>query len=328
MHRDRIVCRKILHHLIRVLIRNGRRGPGLHYLMDIKEFVNDLNDNDKSIRLYALKGVGSLGKDSYEAIPVLLHLIRAENDTEMKWRAVAALGVVALSSDEGIVALIRTFAERSRMVFSTAILVLERIGTRAVSFLIEALQHDNYFIRSGAAGALARIDNPSVQEAVPALLECLLNDKKMSVRASAAFALGSIHPSSQEIEEGLIRASADSEWRVRDLSVSAIDKAGLASDAVITTLIERLNDEEDLVRYSAISTLDQIRPPSDIMLEPLLNALKDEDEVMRASAASLLGVLQPLPVEAVPDLETLLDDPVEEVHEAALEALKGITGDK
>jgi HEAT repeat protein len=296
--------------------------------MDIKEFVNDLSNKDKSVRLYALKGVGSLGSNSYEAIPVLLRLIRTENDTEMKWRAVAALGVVALSSDEGIIALIRTFAERSRMVFSTAILVLERIGARAVPLLIDALQHDNYFIRSGAAGTLARIESSNIHEAVPALLDCLLNDQKMSVRASAAFALGSIHPSSQEIEKGLIKASGDSEWRVRDLAVSAIGKAGLASDAVIAAMIERLNDEEDLVRYSAISTLDQIRPPSDILLEPLRKALKDEDVVIRASAASLLGKLQPPPSEAVPDLETLLDDPAEEVQEAALDALQSITGDK
>ena len=296
--------------------------------MDIKEFVSDLNNEDKSIRLYALKGVGSLGKDSFEAIPVLLHLIRTESNTELKWRAVAALGVVALSSDEAIVALIRTFAERSRMVFSTAILVLERIGARAVPLLLDALQHDNYFIRSGAAGALARIDSPNIQEAIPTLLDCLLNDQKMSVRASAAFALGNIHPSSKEIEKGLVRASADSEWRVRDLAVSAIGKAGLASDAVITTLLELLNDKEDLVRYSAISTLDQIRPPSDMVLEPLRLALKDEDVVMRASAASLLGNLQPSPSEAVPDLESLLDDPAEEVQEAALDALKNITGEK
>ena len=94
--------------------------------MDIQDFVNDLNSDERDIRLYALKGVGTLGADAYRAIPALLRLIHREKDIELRWRAVAALGVVSLSSDEGIVALIRTFAERSRMVFSTAILVLER----------------------------------------------------------------------------------------------------------------------------------------------------------------------------------------------------------
>lgn len=293
--------------------------------MDIKELISDLNNSDQSIRLYALKGVGSLGKDAYKAVPVLLQLIRTENSTEMRWRAVAALGVVAFSADEAIPAIIRTFAERSRMVFATATLVLERIGKRAVPFLIEALRHENYFIRSGAAGALARIaSEEDAAEAVPALLECLCNDGEMSVRASAAFALGSIHPSSKEIEQGLVRASSDPSWRVRDMAVSAIGRAGLASESVIKQLIERLNDEEDLVKYSAISTLDQIRPSAETVLEPLRGLLSDDDPVMRASAASLLGSLQPPPEEAAEDLERLLNDPAEEVAEAAREALENI----
>jgi len=294
--------------------------------MDIKELINDLKNRDQSIRLYALKGVGSLGKDAHKAIPVLLQLIRTENSTEVRWRAVAALGVIAFSSDEAIAAIIRTFAERSRMVFATAILVLERIGKRAVPFLVEALRHDNYFIRSGAAGSLARMASEDTAEAVPALLECLCNDSEMSVRASSAFALGSIHPSSKEIEQGLVRASSDPAWRVRDMAVSAIGRAGLASESVIGQLVERLNDEEDLVRYSAISTLDQIRPSPEILLEPLRRLLSDEDIVMKASAASLLGNLQPPPEEVVPDLEELLDDPAEEVAEAAQAALENITG--
>jgi len=189
--------------------------------MDIQEFINDLNSPDVNVRLYALKGVKSLGKEGVKAIPVLMRLIRKETAPEIRLRLVAAVGAIAMHDDRGIEALVRILAERSRMVFSTAILVLERIGARAVPHLVRALSHRNYFVRSGAAGALARIKGPGTAQALPVLLDLLENDEKMSVRASAAFAIGKIAGGSREVVESLVRAARDPEWRVRDFAVSS-----------------------------------------------------------------------------------------------------------
>ncbi|MFH1706424.1 MAG: HEAT repeat domain-containing protein [Planctomycetota bacterium] len=294
--------------------------------MDLDQIIRDLRSDDRTTRLYALKGLGDLGTEAEPALPAVQAFIRNERDQDVRWKATAALGVLALSSDKAIPFLIGVFRDRSRMVFSTVLLALVKIGGRAVPFLVKALDDPHYFIRSGAAGVLARIQDPAVARCVPRLVQALA-DPEASVRASAALALGAIKPATLMAVQGLLGVLEDPEWRVRDFAVTALGKTGPLTGEVIPALARKLQNtgEEDMIRYDAIAAFEEMGPAAVQALPMLATVLCDEDFIIRSSVVGLIGTFGDAAHGVIPLVEGLCQDPVAEVREAARQALAALT---
>jgi len=150
---------------------------------------------------------------------------------------------------------------------------------KGIPELINALNHEDYYVRWSAASALGNIgSDAAINELVKAL-----NHKDSSVRWSAASALGKIG-SAAAIEE-LVKALNDEDYYVRRSAASAL--GNISSDAAIEELVKALNDENSSVRWSAASALGKIG--SATAIEELVKALNDENSSVRWSAASALG---------------------------------------
>ena len=120
-------------------------------------------------------------------------LVEALKDEEREVReyAARALGAIGAPAREAIPALLEALSDESREVSGVSG-VLPKLGTAAVSPLIDALSSDNARVRELSAQALGLI-GWKAEAATPALLE-LMGDEDRGVRRSAARALKEIKP--------------------------------------------------------------------------------------------------------------------------------------
>lgn len=91
----------------------------------------------------------------------------------------------------------------------TAAEALGRIGTPAVTMLVQALQHSDPEVRLETVRVLIRM-GPEAKDAVPALVP-LLDDPDERIRKAATRALGRIGPDAAQAVEPLMRALLHSE---------------------------------------------------------------------------------------------------------------------
>jgi hypothetical protein len=121
---------------------------------------------------------------------------------------------------------------------------------RAVSALVQALNHEDYDVRTIAAYALGNIGN---EAAVSALVQAL-NHEDYDVRTIAAYALENI--GNEAAVPALVQALNDEDYDVRSSAAYALGNIG--NEAAVSALVQALNDEDYYVRRNAAEALGKI----------------------------------------------------------------------
>jgi cyclophilin family peptidyl-prolyl cis-trans isomerase/HEAT repeat protein len=230
------------------------------------------------------------------------------------------------------------------------------------TILRQALQSDNFTVRSQAALAAGRIGDPQAVE----LLVPALTDSSAAVQAAAAFALGLLKdPSAIEPLLGIVRTVAPADQGVREIeAVTAIAKIGgdegatairqiiegaplgqsvpatvstalleawrLGSRAPVQQLLGYADNPDATVRTRAVYSLARLRAAA---AQPvLLRALSDQSAGVRAAAvrglSAALAESSRLGRDAVSArIVPLVNDPDLHVRIAALRALASFHGD-
>jgi HEAT repeat protein len=214
---------------------------------------------------------------------------------------------------------------------------------------VQAVTDESVRVGEAAAGALAEL-GPQAVDAVPALLQALMNEEEDSGRRQAASdALAAI---GSEAVPALVQAMTEGDERVRNAAARALKDIGPQAVDAIPALIQALGDQDDDVGLAAASALGDVGPEAIPMLiealgdrnaqarrgailalgwigpeakeaAPLIvQALEEESEwLVRSSAAYALGSMQPDAGEAVPALIQALGDESEYVRGSAADAL-------
>lgn len=128
--------------------------------------------------------------------------------------------------------------------------------------------------------------------------------------------------------EALVRqlGSRDASLRVR--AAKALADLGPAGRAAVPTLVAGLGDTDADARRAIIQAIRVVQPnfrPTEALVRAIAVDLRDPDANYRLLAARMLGRIGPLAVAAAPDLDTLRNDPDQDVRRAALEALNRVT---
>jgi HEAT repeat protein len=150
-----------------------------------------LKGRDTELRKWAAVALSDIGPEAKETIPALIECLEDQDQSLRGWAA-AALGRMAPESKAAIPALIKLL-DKDDLGFtrgrggSTTIEALSRFREQAVPALSEALKDPSEKIRAGAAGCLAIIGKPA-KGAIPALI-LALGDKHQLVRENAGFGL-------------------------------------------------------------------------------------------------------------------------------------------
>ena len=176
--------------------------------------------------------------------------------------------------------------EKQRIVFKqdimTALSGLDCSGIRDNLAEIVEDEEENAVIRSGAASALAALNNSEDVEAIAALF----SESDPILRAGAVSALSSF-TSSQEARDVVLEAFKDSYYKVREEAIAAAGKMGLA-EAVPYILYRAKTDPVESVKIKAYESLGTIgNEEGRTFLLEVLNDSKSGGK-MRVKAADVL----------------------------------------
>ena len=143
------------------------------------------------------------------------------------------------------------------------------------------------------------------------LLNALLEDPAISVRQTAAQALGRLKQATPTVIKAVLKALEDQESSVRQTAAQALVQLGQAiPQSYLDTLLKALEDQDSSVHQAAAAQalvqLDQGRP---IVIEILLKALEGNDKAIRQASVEVMGQIKqvtPLVVNTL--LKTLRDE--------------------
>ena len=192
------------------------------------------------------------------------------------------------------------------------------VGKAAVPALCKALEeHENVTVRRAAAKTLTLIADP---QALPTLLNALLNDPDPVVQGSAVGAMAAV---GADAVDGLLAVLINPENSAMQLGLASWGLAFVGPRAP-EALRHAAGSDHAEIRAAAISALgDQIQAHGDDAARHLVvSALSDHHMDVRAEATALMGKLHD-PVWASPQLQPLLRDKAGQVRKnAALSLMK------
>jgi HEAT repeat protein len=202
---------------------------------------------------------------------------------------------------------------------------------------IKALNSANEKDRHGAIFALGAIGSDA-GEAVPELAQIMLEDPDHEARHQASLALSKMCPASRAAVPELAQALKSEDLIVRMNAVVTLFQLREGARPAIPALIEALKDEANqtnldtfhlTIQSMAAITLGRASSGSEEGV-PALRALlasKGNAESHWAAARALGQVGAPARL-AVPELQALLGDNIDDVREAAQEAIQLIQGER
>jgi len=334
---------KVLEPIIKTLSSSkleNQRFWGIYLLGQIKNkhaipaLMVALNDRVAKIRSEAAKGLGNI--QAHEAVFPLYQILLNDPDPLVRDVAAESLGVIA--DDQSLEALVAGLSDHDIETRRLSMKALEKMGKKAVPFILQALENGTHETQLQAALALERmgfvaeeieeLDGPKEKLAFKMLslvagvgvvdfLSRSLKHPNLNTRISLGRILGEIPH--QKTSKALIEmAQNDSEWAGRLEAFSVLIK--LADVESCPILIEALQHEEEMVRECLLTTLKDA-PLS--FLEKLWKSisvlLHDENVSIRIRAAEVLSRLS-IPALAPIFLDSL-SDAVWEVRKIAAESL-------
>ena len=130
-----------------------------------KQLIEELKDNDWSVRRAAVQSLGEAG--SKASLPHILNALTDE-DSHVRWMAVKTLS--NFKGKQVLKGLISALHDDDYLICDAAADVLREIGIEAAPALIEALSSNNVNVRGNAAEVLGQIQS---QSAIPHLVDML-----------------------------------------------------------------------------------------------------------------------------------------------------------
>ncbi|MFF0204578.1 HEAT repeat domain-containing protein [Streptomyces sp. NPDC005017] len=295
------LCRSLADEVARV---RGTCAVALGLIEDpaaVPSLIPLVRDRDRNVRKAAVFALGKIGDPV--SVSIVSEALRDE-DAEVRWNAATALSRIGDPSVfNQLVPLLKDPEPHVRGATATA---LGWLGHRsALAPLLETSTDEDAIVRGSVATALGRI----ADRGTVSVLAVLSQDKDAAVRSSAVTAVGR-----GRLETGidLVQAAlGDASAEVRGAAVRALARLNPSQD-----LTAFLADSDPSVRRAALAAIGEGTGGGE---SALILALQDDDEEVRGVAVAALGRRHTKT--AMTHLEEVLEDPSENVGEAAVQSL-------
>jgi len=265
-----------------------------------------------------------------QAVQVVIDGLGSEN---VDVRRAAARSVAELEVDHKVAApmLVELLRDQDDTVVANAISALSAYGPHALDHISDAL--DDERLRHFAVMLIGRM-GPQAASAVPSLVALIraepVGDADAEFVREVQFALSAIGPPAKSAIPVLVKSLSSSNDEIQASAAFALGKIGPDARGAVPALRAALRSESFIVRLTAVRSLLEIQPGQrsiEVIAAPLLiKALSDERPMVRAEAATALGEIGDLGREAIPELRKLLTDDQEFVRQAAQNSLKKLAG--
>jgi HEAT repeat protein len=246
----------------------------------IPPLIQAFADSNEDVRKAAAE---SLAKFGAESAPALLDALHNESLT-LRIEAIRALGSLGSEAKSAIPQLNALFQKGEGKLAFEASDALGKIGKPAVPALADALKSDRPEVRSRAIQVLGKVG----ADAVPVLVDALA-DKQADVRVNAASALTPLRMSDKMVVLALAHAVHDTDARVRQQSLRALQMLGSGAKLASPKLVEALKSESTQERLQVLNVLQNIGEDEKNIVPAAAELLKDGNASVRQAAVSLLG---------------------------------------
>lgn len=293
----------------------------------VKQLLNLLKDQEKSVRERAVVALEKIGANSPENLKEFVAGLK-DGDGNVRKGVITALTTSegGIGPKPGVVKAIVDLmkAEGGARgpggdVLGSPLFLKGGAATEAVPLLIAQLKDKDEGVRGGATDALGKIGDRS---AIPALKEAMHSDTPQ-VRRIAIGAIALIADPSGE--DALIEALAnpDDDNDARAQAAAGLGK--IANQTAIASLVKALDDDDNKLRTATVAALARAgRPTPDAKVNPevltaLTTALRDDRDTVRLGAAQALQVIAAPEANDALIAATHKDDP--DLRQAAVTAL-------
>ncbi len=196
---------------------------------------------DSQVRAEAALALGKLGPHAVQAVPALAQAV-ASGDPETRVNAAEALGKIGPQAKGSVATLTAVLDAYDGRLRSAAAVALARIDGR-IQPLVDALGAPSPEGREAAAKDLCRIGTAAVEPALAAL-----RDRRESVRAGAATALGCLGSSASRGVPALRRLLGDPSFLVRAAAAAGLGGIGAPAREAIPDLVQAMKSADCATR--------------------------------------------------------------------------------
>ncbi|MGL6074342.1 MAG: HEAT repeat domain-containing protein [Fimbriiglobus sp.] len=281
-----------------------------------------------------------------DPLPDLIRGMRS-NQPEVRSRSARALGRMGEQARDAMPHLAHALHDQEASVRESAAQAMGQMGPEAIPHLTLMLQHDDKYVRRNAVWALGKLGHASIPT-IPYLCQAL-RDADPRVASGAAQTLGGLAEQAAEAIGPLTEAMRGTNIVLCRLAAKALSEIGLPA---LPSLIAHLRHRDPFVRgeaalavgwmgANAVAAIPMLleclrsgvtapapTPSSDQQTRPELVVPKTEqptaEESSRMYSAQALGRIGPTAAVAIPALKQALQDPHDQVRQAALLALRAI----
>lgn len=280
--------------------------------------VDSTKDPDWQVRAIAVYTLGRLGKVADDAIPNVIEVAQADENSDVRFAATKALGEFgSISVEPVLIAALEDPDENIRLAAAQALTKLAPIAEVAFPALVKASWDGNWMVRNQAVNALTVFNSDSIDYSI--LLDSLKIDYlEANFQSNKTSHIAQIVAQDLLVQRGVqyiptlieqYRASEDYSFRQRIAYVLG----EISSEDSADFLLEALIDENLYIPEVAIA-LGKIDPVSAISaLEPELRSIKQAESIRK------LGFIKS--DETISVLERLLSYGSEDVRESVIGAL-------
>jgi HEAT repeat protein len=265
------------------------------------------------------------------AVPVLVAMLTrspSPDDAELRWTSAEILTRLGPDAAAAGPVLIAGLNDNDPHVQAVCAAALPKVGVAAeaaVGALVKLLPTPRGVV---AARALAEYRGAAAP-ALPALTTLLQDSSRdAETRSNAARTIGRIGPDAASSLPALIQALDDPEWMLREVAAVAIGDLGRAAGSEgAAALIPLLTDEHALVRRAAAGSLGYLSEFADEAVPVIKSLLNDPDEDVRNAARDALRAIAPeeLPADAAePDSTSAATDSLDQSSQMTLLAARSI----
>lgn len=269
--------------------------------------IEALRDPNIQMRTSAAIALGNIGPEAAAATPTLQHVQLNDSDEMVRWDAGVALGKIHVDSVSYLLPALRSPDSNVRLRAVSALGAMPVELKVGLPLLISALKDPDSTVRNRAISVLNVIPHSTASDELPGLSSAIpeligaQKDPNNTVRAQATSLLGRTGPTERDAVLALITALNDSDGMVRQQAIQALGLIGAETKAAVPALIAVLKDSRSKDGSSAAQALSRIAATSEDtgrsdMLKPLTEAAAAVDpEKYPADAKRIrvaLGVLQ------------------------------------
>lgn len=301
----------------------GRMGPAA--APAVGTLVDLLSHPVVHVRRQAADALGRIGPAARSTVPDLVSVIQDDEDTEVRWRSAAAIGMIGARDSGCLDALAEILRGEDPIVRDHVAEALGRLGlpnpdTRAD--LCEASRSEDPLKRIIPLLALALSANASTTEV--AVLTTLMFGDRPDVRVAACRAMGKLGRWATPAVAALKGMVQEEDDTLASAAIEALGAIGPGASDAVGTLSIALVHPNPLVCRRAARALGRIGPAAGDSVPALMRSLNHENERIILAAAQALGRIGPQAVEAADALRVLQRHHSAAVRNAASTALAGL----